>query len=144
MNIKHLPYYLLLIFEKLLEKSKAKKCYSVDSALMLSEAGHWVCCFWASWEDSGAGQCYAAGDWPCTSCLELQSYPHFVAASAGPGCAWKGPRCIPRPAFISPGPGSRSARVPRHPEICLCLPLPAGCLLGLIREKASAALEFMR
>ena len=76
----------------------------------------------ASWEMlwcrsiSGAACCQ-----PWDTCLELQSDPQFVAASAGPGCMGEGPSCAPRPAFSSTETGGTSAKIPRYPEICLHL-----------------------
>lgn len=65
----------------------------------------------------------AACGWPRRVCLELQSDLEFVAVSAGLGCVQEGLRYALRPAFTITG-------LPWNPEICLLLPLPAGCLLG--------------
>ena len=101
---------------------------------MLSEAGHWVCLFW--------GLLGGTLDAPCdccwATCLKLQSDPWFVAASAGPGCVWERSSCSPTPSFTSTSPRGRSAKAPRYPEICLWLPPPVGCLIGLVTEWASA------
>ena len=61
--------------------------------------------------------------YPWATCLELLSIPQFVASSTVPGYVWKGASYSPRLAFTSSGTGSRSAIVPRHPEICFHLPL---------------------
>ena len=60
-----------------------------------------------------------------------------MAACAEPGCAKEGPSFVPRLAFTSTGLGGKSAKVPRHPKILLCLPLPTGCLLCSVTEGAS-------
>lgn len=54
------------------------------------------------------------------TCLELQSDPQFVVASAGPGCTWWGGwgNCIPRLASNPLESRDRSAKGPRHLEIC--------------------------
>ena len=40
---------------------------------MLSEAGHWMCLFWATWEGLWfRPMSDAACDWPWATCLELQ------------------------------------------------------------------------
>ena len=55
-------------------------------------------------------------EWPWATCLELQSDPQFVAASAGPGYVQEGPTCTPRLACSSTGPRGRSAKVLKHPQ----------------------------
>ena len=55
---------------------------------MLSEAGLWMCWFLVSWEELWFKPMLdAAYDLPWATCLDQQSDPEFVAASAGPGCA---------------------------------------------------------
>ena len=103
-------------------------CSLLDPHLMLSEAGHWLCWLWALWE----GPCCrptlgAVCDWPSSKLFGAISDPHFVAASAGLGCAQEGPSYAPSPAFSSTGLWGRSAKVPSHLTFtfsCLYLPVP--------------------
>lgn len=68
------------------------------------------------------------------------SGPLFVVASAGLKCAWEGPNCVPRLAFISTGSEGRSIKVLKHPNVIfLHLPHPAGCLLVLATETVSGS-----
>lgn len=62
----------------------------------------------------------------------------FMTASAGLKCAWEGPSCVPRLAFISTGTEGRSTKVLKYPNIIfLHLPHAAGCLLVLATETIS-------
>lgn len=67
----------------------------------------------------------AAYDWPWTTCLELQSDPQCLAASAGPGCAHKGPPAHPGQLPPALSPGKVSERSPWAPPLpaptCRCL-----------------------
>ena len=104
----------------------------MDPALMSCGAYHLVCWFWAFWEGLWFRCCLllAVGNM-----FGATSDSPFVAASTGPGYMLEGPSCTLRLAFTSNGPSGRSAKVPRHPEICLRLPLPGGCLRGLAIER---------
>lgn len=91
---------------------------------MFSEAGHEVCWFWSF---LGEGlRCRpmsdAARDWPLVTCLELQSHPQFVAASAGPWCEWQGPNCARGLAFSCAGTRGGVSKSPKAPRD---LPWPA-------------------
>ena len=72
--------------------------------------------------------------------FRLQSNPQFVAASVGCGCVWEGPSCAPRLGFASTELGGRSVKGLRHHEMCLYLPLPDGCLLALVTDRASGGI----
>ena len=104
---------------------------------MLSKAGHWVCLLW----DIIGGTLvevnvrhYLWLSW--ATCLKPQNNPLFVADSAGPCYVWEGPSCAPRPASTSTEPRGWSAKLPRHPEICLYLSPLAGFLIILVTEGA--------
>ena len=91
--------------------------------------------------DSGEDQCQTLTmtDWSWTTCLELQSYPQFVANSAGPGFVSKGPSRAPSLPFISIRPKVLLAKVPMHLEIYPHLPPSVSCLSGSVTERASGA-----
>ena len=73
----------------------------------------------------------------CSACLclsnllEVTSDLQFVAASVGPGCVLKGPKCTSRPAFTSIGSRGKPAK---HPKATWDLPLSAGSLLDSITD----------
>lgn len=77
--------------------------------------------------------------------MELHGNAQCVATSAGPGCTWQGPSCIPRLASTSSEPGNRPSKGPQLLETCHHLPLPlwlslqeplavASCLRWVLRE----------
>lgn len=82
-------------------------------------------------------------DWPWKSCLEPQSFPQFVAASAVPGCVQEGSSCTPRLAFTSTGPMVVSKSI-KGPKIHLYFPWPAGSLIGSVTKRASGYTQFAR
>lgn len=74
---------------------------------------------------------------PCLASLcKATSDPQCVAALASVSCTPEGPRYDLKLAFTSMEHRGGLANVPRHPEICLCLPLPPGLLPLLVTGKA--------
>lgn len=71
--------------------------------------------------------------------LELQSTSQFVAASAGPECAWEGPSCTPSLSSTSTKPWVRPAKDPKDSEICLYQ--LAVCSIQSLKECLSVASE---
>lgn len=107
----------------------------MELALLLFEAGHWVCWFWDPWEGLWCSSVSdTACDWPREADLELPVIHNLWLCWAW---LYMGKTsCTPRSTLISTGPGGKSAKVSRQlDEICL-LSQPASCLLGLITERA--------
>ena len=88
-------------------------------------------------KNSGAGQFQKLLVTFLGNLFRATSDPQFVAAFSGHVCAQEGPSCTLRLAFTTTGLGRRSAKVPRHPEIFLCLPPTPSCLLGSDTERFS-------
>ena len=105
------------------------------------EAGHWVHWFWGLlgeilvlanviyylWLGSGESvwsyKAIHSCGCLCWPCMRAGKSKQSTEADICQHCAW-----------------SRSANVPRQPEICLHLPLPSGCLLGSVTERASGGM----
>lgn len=74
--------------------------------------------------NSGAGQCKMLPVTGPGNLFGATGNPMFVAAYAGSGCMWKGTSCAARLVFTSIQTGSRSATVPKIPEISFHCQLP--------------------
>lgn len=68
----------------------------------------------------------AACNWSWATCLELPCDLQFVASSAGPGCGWEGPSCVPASSL---GAGRQKAHsITRSTSTCQ---LPVRCWKSL-------------
>ena len=113
----------------------------LDPALMLSEAGHWVCLFWAFCEGPQRRPVLdIACDWPWATYLALQAI-QSLCCFLWAECAWKEPSCVPRQAFSRSW--GRSGKVPVQPNTYLCLPPPVISLLGSVTETASSNIQIV-
>ena len=83
----------------------------------------------------------AACGWSWETCLELQSDPQFVAASAGPGVHGKD-QTAPQYWFYHHWAWGQ-AKVPRHPEIYFCPPPPANYVLGSVTKSTSGSTQII-
>ena len=83
----------------------------------------------------------ASHDCPWATCFELQSDPHFVAASAEPWCLWGGPNCAPNLSSTSTEPRGWSAEGSWQSKIHHHLPPSVSCLLGSVTERTSGSTQ---
>ena len=102
--------------------------------LCYSEAGHWVCSFRASSERLRCRPLTdAACDWPWATCLGLSAI-HLCLPLLGLGACGKEQTVHQGWLLPALGPeaGLQKSQSTRY------LPLPGGCLLGLVIERASS------
>lgn len=70
-----------------------------------------------------------------------------MTASAGPGGTWEKPNGALRPASPAPSPAAgqqKAESIPQFISTCLPLPLPDGCLLCSVIERASGSTWVIR
>ena len=69
-------------------------------------------------------------DWPWETCLELQSNPEFVAASAGFWLGGGRAKLCTKAGFDQHQAQRLASKTPKTPGDSPLLPSPAGCLIG--------------